>query len=136
MGGENQDGEQASEEVTVVVNRKIKSSCEKDYDEWLRRFLVLERKVHGYLGTTTIMETSTDSTVRHIIHRFRDKAHRFVDIAGWLHIVGYIKNNGTSSVTIEPTITGRVMNAELQSILCVLSILAHRFHYYTYCQVF
>jgi antibiotic biosynthesis monooxygenase (ABM) superfamily enzyme len=74
MGGENQDGEQASKEVTVVVNRKIKPSCEKDYDEWLRRFLILGRKVPGYLGTTTIMETNTDSTVRHIIHRFRDKA--------------------------------------------------------------
>jgi uncharacterized protein len=35
---------------------------------------MLGRKVPGYLGTTTIMETSTDSTVRHIIHRFRDKA--------------------------------------------------------------
>lgn len=74
MGGENQDGEQASKEVTVVVNRKIKPDCEKDYDEWLRRFLILGRKVPGYLGTTTIMETNTDSTVRHIIHRFRDKA--------------------------------------------------------------
>jgi uncharacterized protein len=74
MGGENQDGEQASKQVTVVVNRKLKPGCEKDYDEWLRRFLILGRKVPGYLGTTTIMETSTDSTVRHIIHRFRDKA--------------------------------------------------------------
>jgi len=74
MGGENQDREQASEH-TVVVNIKIKPGCEKDYDEWLRRFLVvLERKVPGYLGTTTIMETGTDSSVRHIIHRFRDKA--------------------------------------------------------------
>ena len=74
MSGENQDREQASEH-TVVVNIKIKPGCEKDYDEWLRRFLVvLERKVPGYLGTTTITETSTDSTVRHIIHRFRDKA--------------------------------------------------------------
>ena len=74
MGSENQDVEQASKEITVVVNRKIKPGCEKDYDEWLRRFLILGRKVPGYLGTTTIMETSTDSTVRHIIHRFRDKA--------------------------------------------------------------
>ena len=74
MGSENQDGGQPSE-VTVVVNIKIKPGCEKDYDEWLKRFLVvLERKVPGYLGTTTIMETSQDSTVRHIIHRFRDKA--------------------------------------------------------------
>ena len=74
MGGENHDGEQASE-ATVVVNIKIKHGCEKDYDEWLRRFLVvIKKKVPGYLGTTTIMETTEDSTVRHIIHRFRDKA--------------------------------------------------------------
>lgn len=74
MGDENQDGEQASE-ATVVVNIKIKPGCEKDYDEWLRHFLVvIKKKVPGYLGTTTIMETSEDSTVRHIIHRFRDKA--------------------------------------------------------------
>lgn len=36
--------------------------------------MVLVKKVPGYLGTTTIMEPSKDSTVRHIIHRFRDKA--------------------------------------------------------------
>ena len=58
MGGENQDTERASEEVTVVVNIRIKPGCEKDYDEWLGRFLILERKVHGYLGTITIMETA------------------------------------------------------------------------------
>ena len=74
MCGENQDTERASKEVTAVVNIKIKPGCEKAYDEWLRRFLVSVRKVPGYLGTTTIMGTSKDSTVRHIIHRFRDKA--------------------------------------------------------------
>ena len=58
MSGENQDGEQASE-ATVVVNIKIKPGCEKDYDEWLRRFLVvIKKKVPGYLGTTTIMDYS------------------------------------------------------------------------------
>ena len=74
MGGENQDTESASKEVTVVVNLRIKPGCEKDYDEWLERFLILQRKVPGYLGTTTIMETGPDSSARHIIHRFRDKA--------------------------------------------------------------
>lgn len=74
MGSENQDAKQPSE-LTVVVNIKIKPGCEKDCDEWLGRFLiVLERKVPRYLGTITIAETSQDSTVRHIIHRFRDKA--------------------------------------------------------------
>jgi uncharacterized protein len=74
MGGENQDTERASKEVTVVVNLRIKPGCEKGYDEWLGRFLILQRKVPGYLGTTTIMETGPDSSARHIIHRFRDKA--------------------------------------------------------------
>ena len=74
MGSENQDTETGSKEVTVVVNIRIKPGFEKDYDKWLERFLILQRKVPGYLGTTTIMGTSKDSTVRHIIHRFRDKA--------------------------------------------------------------
>jgi antibiotic biosynthesis monooxygenase (ABM) superfamily enzyme len=74
MGGENLDIESDSKEVTVVVNVRIKPGCEKDYDEWFGRFLILERKVSGYLGTTTIMETGTDSSARHVIHRFRDKA--------------------------------------------------------------
>jgi hypothetical protein len=39
-----------------------------------------------------------------------------VDIAGWLHIVGDIKNNGKSSATIEPQISGRVMNSNNQTI--------------------
>ena len=73
MGGENQDREQASEH-TVVVNIKIKPGCERNYDEWLKRALISVRKVPGYLGTTTIMETGTDSSTRHMIHRFRDKA--------------------------------------------------------------
>jgi antibiotic biosynthesis monooxygenase (ABM) superfamily enzyme len=75
MGDASRDGEQASKEVTVVVSRKIKHGCEKDYDDWLRRFLILERKVPGYVGTTTIMEEGTDSAaIMHIIHRFSDKA--------------------------------------------------------------
>ena len=44
MGSASRDGEEASKEVTVVVSRKIKHGCEKDYDEWLRRVLVLGRK--------------------------------------------------------------------------------------------
>lgn len=74
MDSENQDTENDSKEVTVVVNIKIKPGFEKNYDKWLERFLILQRKVPGYLGTTTIMETGPDSSARHIIHRFRDKA--------------------------------------------------------------
>ena len=54
MGSASRDGEQASKEVTVVVSRKIKRGCEKDYDEWLRRLLILGRKTPGYVGTTTV----------------------------------------------------------------------------------
>jgi hypothetical protein len=39
-----------------------------------------------------------------------------VDVAGWLHIVGDIKNSGNSPATIEPQISGRVMNANNQTI--------------------
>jgi antibiotic biosynthesis monooxygenase (ABM) superfamily enzyme len=56
MDGESQVGKHVSKEVTVVVSRKIKPGCEKDYDDWLRHLLMLLRKVPGYLGTTTIME--------------------------------------------------------------------------------
>ena len=74
MDSESRDGEQASKEVTVVVSRKIKHGYEKDYDEWLRRLLMLGRKIPGYVGTTTIMHDGTDSAVRHIIYRFSDRA--------------------------------------------------------------
>ncbi|MFZ0511551.1 MAG: hypothetical protein WAM14_08090 [Candidatus Nitrosopolaris sp.] len=36
--------------------------------------MILERKVPGYVGTTIITQGGTDSAVRHIIHRFTDKA--------------------------------------------------------------
>jgi antibiotic biosynthesis monooxygenase (ABM) superfamily enzyme len=78
MGSEIQDTERASKEVTVVVNIRIKPGCEKDYDEWFGRFLISERKVPGYLGTTTIVEPGTDSSARHVIHRFKDKASQEV----------------------------------------------------------
>lgn len=42
-------------EVTKVVSRKIKPGYEKEYDDWLRRYLAIERKASGYLGTTIIM---------------------------------------------------------------------------------
>ena len=74
MGSASQHGERASKEVTVVVSRKIKHGYEKDYDEWLRRLLILARKRPGYVGVTTIMQDGTDSAVRHIIYRFSDRA--------------------------------------------------------------
>ena len=79
MGEENQDTERASKEATVVVSVRIRPGCEKAYEEWLGRFLILERKVPGYLGTITIMKTGTNSNARHVIHRFKDK----VSLEAW-----------------------------------------------------
>jgi antibiotic biosynthesis monooxygenase (ABM) superfamily enzyme len=73
MDDESRDGEHSSKDVTVVISRRVKPGYENEYDEWLRRYLMLERKVPGYIGTTIITQGGTDSAIRHIIHRFRDK---------------------------------------------------------------
>jgi antibiotic biosynthesis monooxygenase (ABM) superfamily enzyme len=59
-------------EVTFVIIRNIKPGYEKDYDDWLRRYLEIERKAPGYLGTT-IIPGGTNSAVRYIIVRYTDK---------------------------------------------------------------
>ena len=64
----------SSSEVTIVVSRKIKHGHEKEYDDWLRRVLALERKFHGYLGTIIIMDGGADSAIRHIIFKYSNKA--------------------------------------------------------------
>ena len=60
--------------VTSLISRSIKPGYEKDYDDWLRRFLAFERKALGYLGTTVILPGGTNSNIRYIIRRFTDKA--------------------------------------------------------------
>jgi antibiotic biosynthesis monooxygenase (ABM) superfamily enzyme len=59
------DGVHASKEVIFVVSRNIKAGCEKEYDDWLRRYLILEKKVPGYIGTTIIMQGGSNSVVKH-----------------------------------------------------------------------
>jgi antibiotic biosynthesis monooxygenase (ABM) superfamily enzyme len=56
-------------EVTSVICRNIKAGNEKDYDDWLLRYLTFERKAPGYLGTTR----GASSNLRYIIHRFTNK---------------------------------------------------------------
>ena len=63
-----------SKEVTFVISRNIKSGYEREYDEWLRRYLAIERKAPGYLGTTIIMPGGANSAIRYIIQRYADKA--------------------------------------------------------------
>ena len=61
-------------EVTTVICRKISPSHEKDYDNWVERYLTAERKASGYLGTTIIIPGGNKSPLRYIIRRFTDKA--------------------------------------------------------------
>src|SRR5437868_12132084 len=60
-------------EVTTVICRKIRPGHEKDYNDWVRRYLTLERKAPGYLGTTIIIPGCSKSSLRYIIRRFADK---------------------------------------------------------------
>ena len=54
MDNKGPDGEHVPKEVISVNGRKINPGHEKDYDDWLRRYMVLERVAPGYLGTTII----------------------------------------------------------------------------------
>ena len=74
MDNRSLDGERSHKEVTAVISRSIKPGHEKDYDDWLRRYMILENKVPGYLGTTIIAPGGNTSSVRYIINRFSDKA--------------------------------------------------------------
>ena len=64
--------------------------------------------------TTPVFKESTDIPVSTNVAV--GPTTKTVDTAGWLHMVGDIKNNGKSSVTIEPQISGRVMNANNKTI--------------------
>jgi antibiotic biosynthesis monooxygenase (ABM) superfamily enzyme len=72
MNRENTDN--TSKTVTSVISRSIRPGYEKDYDDWVQRYLALERKAAGYLGTTIILPGGNRSNVRYIIRRFTDKA--------------------------------------------------------------
>ena len=63
-----------SKTVTSLISRSIKPGYEKEYDDWLRRFLAFERRALGYLGTTVVMPGGTSSNIRYIIRRFTDRA--------------------------------------------------------------
>jgi uncharacterized protein len=71
MNAENNNN--TSKTVTSVISRSIKPGYEKEYNDWVQRYLTLERKVPGYLGTTIILPGGSSSNVRYIIRRFTDK---------------------------------------------------------------
>lgn len=51
-------------EFISVINRNIKPGHEKDYDDWLQRYLTLERKAHGYRGATIIIPGGPSSALK------------------------------------------------------------------------
>ncbi|MFL6364965.1 MAG: hypothetical protein ACJ719_07145 [Nitrososphaeraceae archaeon] len=61
-------------EATTVICRKIRPGHEKDYNDWVQRYLTFERKAPGYLGTTIIIAGGSKSPLRYIIRRFADKS--------------------------------------------------------------
>jgi antibiotic biosynthesis monooxygenase (ABM) superfamily enzyme len=67
------DGKNFSE-FTEVITRNIIPGNEKNYDDWLQRFMKSERQFPGYLGTTVIVPGGNISSVRYVINRFADQA--------------------------------------------------------------
>ncbi|HEX2471840.1 MAG TPA: hypothetical protein VHJ59_03725, partial [Nitrososphaera sp.] len=58
-------GKVSSKEVTEVICRNIAAGHEKEYDDWLERFMISERQIPGYLGTTIIAPGGSTSSVRY-----------------------------------------------------------------------
>lgn len=67
-------GKLSQKEFTEVISRNIAAGHEKDYDDWLKRFMISERQFPGYLGTTIIAPGGNMSSVRYVINRFSDQA--------------------------------------------------------------
>ena len=60
-------------EVTSVICRNIKPGHEKDYDNWLRRYMALQRKAPGYRGVTIIIPGGSKPSYRYVIRKFDNK---------------------------------------------------------------
>src|SRR5580693_2565096 len=58
--------------VTDVVSSVIKPGNERNFDEWFKRFLDLQKKAPGYLATTILAPQGPDSDLRYVITRFKD----------------------------------------------------------------
>ncbi len=81
-------------EVTSIICRNIKPGHEKDYDDWLERYLTSQRKATGYLGTTIIIPGGSKSSLRYIVHRFADKVamERWEKSRGSLELLEEVNN--------------------------------------------
>ena len=61
-------------EVTSVICRNIKPGHEKDYDNWLKRYLALQKSAPGYRSITIIIPGEGKPSYRYIIRKFDNKA--------------------------------------------------------------
>jgi antibiotic biosynthesis monooxygenase (ABM) superfamily enzyme len=68
-----QHGNRAPKEITEIISRNIKPGHEKDYDDWLQRYMNLESEVPGYRGMTIRAPGGSSSSVRYVLNRFADK---------------------------------------------------------------
>ena len=120
MDNRSLDDERPPKEVTAVVSRKIKTGFEKDYDDWGRRYMMLERKVPGYLGSTIIVPGGSNSSVRYILNRFSDEA----SLDAWEKSEEALRANGRSeqllySILRESDWSGDVVSpARLENYSC------------------
>ena len=62
-------------EVTSVICRNIKPGHEKDYDNWLKRYLALQKSAPGYRSITIIIPGKGKPSYRYIIRKFDNKAN-------------------------------------------------------------
>lgn len=60
-------------EATSVICRNIKPGYEKDYDNWLKRYLALQKGAPGYQSITIIIPGEGKSSYRYIIRKFSNK---------------------------------------------------------------
>jgi antibiotic biosynthesis monooxygenase (ABM) superfamily enzyme len=74
MNKKNGYGKHFSKEVTEVICRNIAAGHEKDYGDWLERFMTSEKQFPGYIGTTILAPGGNTSSVRYVINRFSDQA--------------------------------------------------------------
>jgi|SRR6476646_5567671 len=74
MAKKSENDKHSLREVTEVIARDIAAGREKDYDDWLERFMKAERQFHGYLGTTIIAPGGNTSSIRYVINRFTNQA--------------------------------------------------------------
>jgi antibiotic biosynthesis monooxygenase (ABM) superfamily enzyme len=59
--------------VTVVVSRTVLPGRDKDYTEWVQRFVVAAREAKGNTGVTILVPAPGKEGLHHVVMQFKDK---------------------------------------------------------------